>query len=179
MEPNWDFIFHRRHPHYFRNLECWQRSAAAYAGGEAYLRQALIRHVSEVELEFAERLRRAYYFNYPRKLARLITQFVLSVEPTREGADPALVEDFSRSGLRAGEVMRQFSTLLNVFGGAAVEIEMPFFEGEVDCERRNREKLRPAAKVHSPLEIPDWGFGADGELDWIIFEEHVRGAPGP
>ena len=38
MEPNWDFIFHRRHPHYFRNLECWQRSAAAYAGGEAYLR---------------------------------------------------------------------------------------------------------------------------------------------
>ena len=89
------------------------RSAAAYAGGEAYLRQALIRHVSEVELEFAERLRRAYYFNYPRKLARLITQFVLSVEPTREGADPELVEDFSRSGLRTGEGMRQFSTLLN------------------------------------------------------------------
>lgn len=179
MEPNWDFIFHRRHPHYFRNLECWQRSAAAYAGGEAYLRQALIRHVSEVELEFAERLRRAYYFNYPRKLARLITQFVLSVEPTREGADPELVEDFSRSGLRTGEVMRQFSTLLNVFGGAAIEIEMPFFEGEVDCERREREKLRPAAKVHSPLEVPDWGFGADGELDWIIFEERVRVAPGP
>ncbi len=120
MEPNWDFVFHRRHPHYFRNLE-WQRSAAAYAGGEACLRQALIRHVSEVELEFAERLRRAYYFNDPRKPARLITQFVFSVEPTREGADPELVEDFPRSGLRTGEVMRQFSTLLNVFGGAAAE----------------------------------------------------------
>ena len=171
MDENFEHLFHRRHRLHQANREVWERSRAAYSGGSDYIRTALIRHVSEIELEFAERLHRAYYFNYPRKLARLITQFVLSVEPQRDGAEPELVEDFSRSGLRANEVMRQFSTLLNVYGGAALTVEMPFFEGEVDCERRRRERIRPAVKAYSPLEIPDWSFGTDGELDWILFEE--------
>ncbi len=179
MEMDLDFLLHRRNPLYRANYDVWNRSAAAYAGGAGYIRQALIRHISEIEIEFAERLRRAYYFNYPRKLARLITQFVLSSEPVRENATPELVEDFSRTGLRANEVMRQFSTLLNVYGGAAIAVEMPFFEGEVDCERKDREKLRPAARVFSPLEVPDWGFGADGELDWILFEEREWPDRGP
>ena len=171
MDENFEHLFHRRHRLHQANRQVWERSRAAYSGGSDYIRSALIRHVSEIELEFAERLHRAYYFNYPRKLARLITQFVLSVEPQRDGAEPELVEDFSRSGLRANEVMRQFSTLLNVYGGAALTVEMPFFEGEVDCERRRRERIRPAVRAYSPLEIPDWSFGADGELDWILFEE--------
>ena len=109
-----------------------------------------MRHVSEVEPEFEERLRRAYYFNYPRKLARLITQFILSVEPQRDGAEPELVEDFSRTGLRANEVMRQFSTLLNIYGGAALSVEMPYFSGEIDCERKKLERIRPAVRAWSP-----------------------------
>ena len=148
MDENFEHLFHRRHRLHQANREVWERSRAAYSGGSDYIRTALIRHVSEIELEFAERLHRAYYFNYPRKLARLITQFVLSVEPQRDGAEPELVEDFSRSGLRANEVMRQFSTLLNVYGGAALTVEMPFFEGEVDCERRRRERIRPAVMAN-------------------------------
>ncbi len=179
MENQYEFLFRRRHPRHRDNAAIWERSAAAYAGGEAYLRRALIRHVSEVELEFAERLQRAYYFNYPRKLAALITQCVLSSEPLRENADPALQEDFSRTGLRANEVMRQFSTLLNIYGGAALTVEMPFFEGEVDCERKRLERLRPAVHVYSPLAVPDWAFGADGELEWILFEEESLLDAGP
>lgn len=179
MNDDYDYLFRRSHERYRANREIWERSAAAYAGGTEYIRRALIRHVSEIELEFAERLARAYYFNYPRKLARLITQFVLSSEPARDGAEPALVEDFSRTGLRASEVMRQFSTLLNVYGGAALALEMPFFKGEADCERRKNERLRPAVRALSPLEIPDWGYGTDGELDWIVFEERQTVNRGP
>ena len=101
MNQDYEYLFRRRHALHRANREVWERSRAAYCGGEAYIRRALVRHVSEVEPEFAERLRRAYYFNYPRKLARLITQFILSIEPQRDGADPDLVEDFSRTGLRA------------------------------------------------------------------------------
>ncbi|MDD3154065.1 MAG: hypothetical protein PHS41_04300 [Victivallaceae bacterium] len=171
MPTNAELIFRREHDFHRANRAVWQRSFDAYAGGEAYIRQALIRHVSEIELEFQERLHRAYYFNYPRRIAQLITQYILSSEPQRENCDLDLVEDFSRTGLRTGEVMRQFSTLLNICGAAAIAVEMPFFEGVADGERKHRERLRPAARAISLLDIPDWSHAADGKLDWIILEQ--------
>ncbi|WP_294479014.1 hypothetical protein [uncultured Victivallis sp.] len=179
MNQDYEYLFRRRHALHRANREVWERSRAAYCGGEAYIRRALVRHVSEVEPEFAERLRRAYYFNYPRKLARLITQFILSIEPQRDGADPELVEDFSRTGLRANEVMRQFSTMLNIYGGAALTVEMPYFSGELDCERKRRERIRPAVRAWSPLEVADWAYGSDGQLEWLLVEERKLVDRGP
>ena len=179
MDQDFEYLFRRRHPLHRANRDVWERSRDAYYGGEAYIRQALVRHVSEVEPEFGERLRRAYYFNYPRKLAKLITQFILSVEPQRDGAEPELIEDFSRTGLRANEVMRQFSTMLNIYGGAALSVEMPYFAGELDCERKKRERIRPAVRAWSPLDVADWAHGPDGKLDWILFEERLLADNGP
>ena len=53
-----DFLFNRRHPEYLAQEQGYRRCAEAYAGGAAYLEQALIRHVSEIDIEFAERKRR-------------------------------------------------------------------------------------------------------------------------
>ena len=54
------FTFDTRHPEDSRNQFAWERARDAYSGGWEYIRQALIRHVSEIPLEFEERLRRAY-----------------------------------------------------------------------------------------------------------------------
>ena len=169
---DYSYIFRRQHPDYRRYRAGWQRCKEAYSGGENYIKQALIQHVSEIDLEFAERIKRAYYFNYPRKIAKLITQYILSGEPVRVGADPELIEDFSRSSLRVNEVMRQFSTMLNVYGSAWMLVEMPRFEGEVDLERRQRERLRPYAVALSPLEVVDWSENSDGRLEWVLIEEN-------
>ena len=115
---DYSYIFSRQHPLYVQRHSSWERHKAAYSGGASYIQKALIQHVSEIDPEFSERLNRAYYFNYPRKIARLITQYILAGDPVRTGADPELIEDFSRSKLRTNEVMRQFSTLLNVYGSA-------------------------------------------------------------
>ena len=170
---DYSYIFRRQHPEYTRNISSWNRCLAAYSGGSDYIRQALIQHVSEVDLEFLERQNRAYYFNYPRKIARLITQYILAHDPARFGADADIVEDFSRSNLRINEVMRQFSTTLNIFGSAWMLVEMPEFDGSVDLERQNREKLRPYAMVLSPLSVVDWAVGSDGKLLWALIEEDV------
>ncbi|MBO5762454.1 MAG: hypothetical protein J6R85_01155 [Lentisphaeria bacterium] len=171
MSIDCDFVFRREHPRRRANREIWERIRAAYNGGDSYIQRALIKHVSEVEPEYLERQRRACYFNYPRKLSNLITNYVLSVEPQRDGASPELVEDFSRDGLRVNEVMRRYSTMLNLYGNAALLVEMPYFEGEIDEERKISERLRPGVRVLSPLEIADWATGSDGKLQWLILEE--------
>ena len=168
---DYNFLFNRHHPLVVRHRESWRRAEKAYSGGATYIDQALVRHVSEVAPEFEERKRRAYYFNYPRRIARLISQYVLADEPQRHGGDPALAEDFSRTGLRVSELIRQLSTLVNCFGTAWVLVDMPPASGEIDLERRRVERLQPFAVTLRPWEVADWSYGADGRLDWAIVEE--------
>jgi len=166
-------LFTRCHPEYIKSERIWRRSAAAYSGGAEYIEEALIRHVSEIDIEFEERRRRAYYFNYPRAIARRITQYVLAHDPQRSGGDPELIEDFSRTGLRVNEVMRQLSTLLNVYGRTWLMVESPNFDGKVDLERARRERLRPYCRALSPLHVTDWAYGDDGRLLWVLLKENV------
>lgn len=169
---DYSYLWKRENPFYSLHKETWERSRAAYSGGADYIETALIKHISEVEPEFAERRHRAYYFNYPRKIARLITQYVLSEEPRRRNIVPELEEDFSRSGLRTNEVMRQFSTMLNVYGAAWLLVDMPEFTGELDPERKKLEKIRPYAMTLSPLTVVDWCYAPDGALSWAVVAEN-------
>ena len=167
------YLFTRRHPEYLKNEHAYRHCAEAYRGGTAYMEKTLIRHVSEIDLEFSERKRRAYYFNYPRSIARRITQYALAVPPVRSGADPALVEDWSRSGLRTNEVMRQLSTMLTVFGKVWVHIDSPTFSAPVSRSAAAAKNLRPYVRILSPLDVTDWSLGSDGKLEWAILrEEH-------
>jgi len=66
---NFNIIYQRKHPEYLDHEEAWKRAHDAYSGGGRYIGQALIRHISEIPVEFEGRKRRAYYFNYPRSIA--------------------------------------------------------------------------------------------------------------
>ena len=166
-----NYIFYRRHPEYSANEMRWKNSLAAYTGGKNYIDQTLIRHISEIDLEFAERCKRAYYFNYPRAIAQRITQYVLSIDPVRYNADSEMLEDWSRSGLRCNEVMRQLSTMLNIYGRAWLIVEMPNFNGTPTVARARKERLRPYARALSPLQVTDWAYGNDGSLLWALVAE--------
>ena len=168
-----NIIFNRRHAEYAANEMRWRRSRDAYRGGREYIVSALIRHISEIDAEFQERQTRAYCFNYPRAVARRITQHVLGVDPVRRGAPPELVEDWSRTGLRTNEVMRQLSTMLNVYGRAWLLVESPEFSGAVTVAEAKQRNLRPYVTALSPLEVTDWSLGADGRLEWAIVADET------
>ncbi len=176
---DYSMLFVRRHPLLRKYKEIWRRSNEAYSGGREYIDQALIKHVSEVSLEFEERKERAYYFNYPRKVARIIAQFLLAEDPQRHNAAPALVEDFTRSGLRVNEVMRQIATFVNCFGMAWMAVDMPCFSGELDLDRKEREGIRPYARALKPWEVADWAYGNDGKLEWAVIDEFTLDRANP
>lgn len=168
---DWNLLFSRENPFYTANSDIWKKSLLAYGGGWRYIAKSLIRHISEIEPEYAERLKRASYVNFPRRIATLITQYVFANKPTREGANPELMEDFSRTGLRVDEVMRQFSTYLNICGCAWLAVDMPTFNGYKSKQDEIKERLRPYCVALSPLQVKDWHYGADGLLDWVLIAE--------
>ena len=169
--PNEYLLFTRKNAFLSEHETQWRRCLAAYGGGLGYIRQALIQHLSEIAPEYSERLRRAAYRNYPRRIATQITQFVMSKRPERQGVDAAIAEDWTRTGLRADEVMRQFSTLLNICGCAWLAVDMPSFEGPRTKADELRERLRPYCVALSPLRVPDWCYAPDGKLLWAIVSE--------
>jgi len=168
---DYDLVFQRRHPDYLAHEASWQRSHDAYSGGSRYIERALIRHVSEIEVEFAERRKRAYYFNYPRAIAGRITQYALATDPVRRNADPTLLEDWSRNGLRVNEVMRQLSTMLNMYGRSWLQVESPQFTGRPSLAEAKKRRLRPYVRALAPFAVTDWAEGSDGKLLWAIVRE--------
>lgn len=173
LQNNTSILFSRENPFYTACKETWGRSLAAYGGGAGYIKTALVRHISELVPEYLERLARAAYANYPRRVATLITQYVLSVRPERTGADPAIVEDFNRNGERIDEVMRQFSTYLNICGCAWLIADMPSFQGYKTKRDELAERLRPYCVALSPLQVVDWAYASDGQLLWALVKERV------
>ena len=173
------FLFRRRHPDYLKHEAVWRHCADACRGGSDYLEKTLIRHVSEIDIEFSERKRRAYYFNYPRNIASRITQQVMAVSPVRSGADPALVEDWSRTGLRTNEVIRQLSNMLTVYGTAWIQVDAPSFQKPVSRKQAAAANLRPYVRLLSPLEVTDWSYGSDGKLEWALIREERYDSPDP
>lgn len=169
--PDYGRLFTLEHPFYSAHKFIWERNHRAYSGGKTYVNEALISHLSEIPEEFKERVLRAYYFNWPRKIARIITQYVLATRPERQNADCDLVEDWSRTGLRTDEVMRQFSTYLNIFGAAWLAVDMPSFDGVKTKADEIREKLRPYCVALSPLQVTDWCYGTDGNLEWVLVKD--------
>lgn len=171
MAKDYNILFTRKNKFYTDNEATWRRSRDAYGGGNKYIHQGLIKHMSEIKPEFDERLARAYYLNYPRRIAMLITQCVLATRPQRDGADSDIVEDFSRTGLRVDEVMRQFCTFMNVYGCAWLAVDMPRFDGPKTKEDEQKERLRPYCLALNPLQVLDWCYGMDGQLEWVLMSE--------
>ena len=70
---------------------------------------ALIQHMADSDPSFEERKSGAYYVNPPRKIARLISNFLPSPAPQRDGADTNLIDGWSRDGRSVDDVMVQRS----------------------------------------------------------------------
>lgn len=177
--PKLDYLFTRRSKFYTANIAAWRRILDAYCGGGNYIRKALIQHVAENRLEFAERRRRAIYLNIPRKITDMVCEYIFSTEPDRTGAPEEIVNDFDRAGMTVDEVMRQAEIVNFLFGVAWILVDYPQVAGRVDLETKVRQRIRPYARVLMPHMVKDWAYGSDGNLLWVLIEEHFESKNDP
>ncbi|UDQ98960.1 hypothetical protein AAEX28_02455 [Lentisphaerota bacterium WC36G] len=171
--PNYDIIFSRTSPLYKEKNQSWCDSASAYDGGEQHIKRALIKHQSETNGKFDERKKRAFYLNYPRKIANLITNYLFSTAPTRDGVNIDVEADFDRLGRNANEIMRQVSLTKNIFRTGYVLVENVAISGNVDLKTKKEQKLRPYVRVLNPFQVTDYCVGEDGLFEWCIVREEI------
>ena len=171
---NANLIFSRRSKFYSANIATWKRTLAAYSGGRKYIRMALIPHAAENKLEFAERIRRGIYLNFPRKIASMITEFLFASEPDRDGAFEPVLEDFSMTGMNANYVMMQAEVINLLFGLSWVLVDMPSVSGKIDMETKQTQRIYPFARALMPMQVPDWAYAPDGKLLWAVVEERFE-----
>ena len=160
----------RRSAEYTRLHTVWTRIGEAYAGGDPYIKKVLIQHPSEVDEEYAERVASAYYLNIPKKIVTKLTDMLFAQEPTRKDSDKEIEEDFNRQGLHANEVMKLLFLYNLLYQRAWVYVDSPNYEGDISAAKKKQDKVRPYAQALSPLQVPDFKHGSDGELDWAIVE---------
>ena len=167
-------ITKRKNPFFDYNIDYWELAQNAYAGGAMYINKALIKHIAETDVSFAERQKRAYYFNYPRRIANLITQYALSTEPKRENAPLDIIADFTKQKINVNEFMRQVSTKLNIYGVVWIMVSMPYFEGKLSLADKVSGKIRPFAEAIDPQNVTDWSIDENGDLIWAIVKTRKR-----
>jgi len=170
---NSNIIFSRKSALYSNNFNQWVKVLAAYSGGDKYIKKALIRHVSENKLEFAERLKRCIYLNYPRKISKLIVEFIFSKAPDRTGVDSDVQKDMSRTGLNADQVFMLALLIRLLFGRCWLLVDMPAIEAKPDMETKQKQKIRPYVRPLLPFDVVDWAYGSDGKLLWAIVQEFI------
>ena len=70
--------------------------------------------------------------------------------------------------------MRQVSTSLNLYGMVWFLVSMPYFEGELTLERKQKQHIRPYAAALKPYDVTDWSYDESGDLNWVIIRTFKR-----
>lgn len=174
-------VFTRSNVYYREKRSVWNRALDAFNGGRAYIAKTLKKHPSETEAEFSARCDIAYHLNLIKYATKSFGDYIFHKEPRRDfgGKGPnfsrdTISKDFDRQKHPVNATMRKAFDVKNLCGLAWILVDMPQFTGsEIDLKSKADKKVRPWARVLSPLAVPDWCFDVNGDLDWAIVEEYI------
>lgn len=181
MPSNRDLILflQRRHPDYERLAALWRFFEDTYEGGPDWFAANIHRYMKEGDIEFTDRLGRAFRFNHTREVVDLVQKYIFKSPIDRNTGDAsAAVQAFwknaTQNGMSVDELMRVVSTNASIFGRiyGVVDSSKKIDGGSLADEKAA--KARAYAYILKPLDALDMSFGEDGPLNWMLICEHVR-----
>ena len=162
---NYDELTHK-HKLYENNADRWQYYYNSYFGGQDYQRSGYLRKYLAEENdgfnEYAKRLASTPLDNHCRSVIDTYTSFIWRQTPQREfgslSGNPALemfMKDADLEGRSFNAVMREATTLANVYGHVLLMLDKPASEAATLAEEL-AEGIRPYLVVITPENIVDW-----------------------
>lgn len=162
---NYDDLTHK-HKLYENNIDRWEYYYNSYFGGQDYQRSGYLRKYLAEENdgfnEYAKRLASTPLDNHCRSVVDTYTSFIWRDSPQREfgslANNPALelfLKDADLEGRSYDAVMREATTLANVYGHVLLMLDKPASEARTLAEEL-AEGIRPYLVVITPENIVDW-----------------------
>ena len=175
-------ITDRRHPLYKELLPHWNFLGESYNGGRSWFDKNIFRYMKEGDMEFGDRVKRAYRFNHTREVVDLVNKYLFRAPIIRkkEGVPAELVAFWERvnaSNLSIDEFMRLVSLKSSVYGRPWVVIDNRI-TGAVtmndDGEEVPQEGVDLYAYIVPPQQVCDYAVDEAGQLLWVLLEENYR-----
>lgn len=162
---NYDDIVNK-HEQYKKNIYRWKYYYDSYFGGADYQQGGYLRKYLAEENdgfnEYAKRLSSTPLDNHCRSVVDTYTSFIWRQTPQREfgslSDNPALalfLKDADLEGRSFDAVMREATTLANVYGHVLLMLDKPASEAATLAEEL-AEGIRPYLVVITPDNIVDW-----------------------
>ena len=160
-------------------------------GGYEYINRRLSRFPAESTIEWSGGRRRdgsyitgrkqqAFCIPYLSRIVEKINQYVIGSGVKRDGIDPELESNITKTGQSLNYLMRDVNSYLTTSRWCWIGIDAPALTGESMSELEREESgIRPYWQVYSPLEVKDWAFDNDGSLLWLITESKQMVDNGP
>lgn len=172
-------IVERRHPLFGDLLAHWNFLEASYKGGRAWFKNNIFRYLKEGDVEFKDRVERAYRFNHTRETVDLVNKYLFRAEINRKTDDaPECVREFwkkvNSQGIDICEFMRVVSLKSSILGRPWIVIDNKVTAVPDDASKADVPDVELYAYIVPPQQVPDYAFDEAGELLWVLIEEHVR-----
>ena len=162
---NYDDIVNK-HEQYKKNIYRWKYYYDSYYGGQDYQKgQYLRKYLAEEDdgyNEYGKRIMTTPLDNHCRSVVDTYTSFIWRNSPQREfgslSDNPALslfLKDADLEGRSFDAVMREATTLANIYGHVLLILDKPASEANTLAEEL-AEGIRPYLAVITPDNIVDW-----------------------
>ena len=171
----------RRQPAYVGMVDHWNFCQDTYKGGRQWFVKNVHRYIKEGDVEYRDRVNRAYRFNHTREVVSLLTKYVFKEGVIRNSDDaPTCVKNFwlhaTLSGGDIDSLMKQAATQSSVTGGCWIitdttaQDDKPLTVAEANKTKTNR----VYAYIVKPQDMLDFSIDQTGELNWILFRVKHR-----
>lgn len=172
-------LVQRRHPLYWELLAHWNFLEMSYRGGRCWFKDNIFRYIKEGDLEYRDRVERAYRFNHTRETVDLVNKYLFRSPAARKRDDaPEPLKKFwdkvNSQGMDIDEFMRVVGLKQSIYGRPWIVIDNKVTEIPVNASQADVNGLDLYAYIVPPQDVTNYAFDETGELLWVMIQEHVR-----
>ena len=174
----------RRHPEYQEHCAQWKFFGATYEGGRQWFNDNIFKYYREGPTEYNERVDRCYRFNHSKEVVDLLNKYLFKQNIVRSEDAPKSVQEFWKHATRGGasmdELAKQISKHCSIYGRIGIVVDRQRSASPaVTISDEKKQKSRTYAYTVNPMDLLDYSFDDEGNLNWILIRESYRADENP
>lgn len=169
----------RRHP-LFEAMEAhWLFLEQTYEGGRDWFSSNIFKYLKEGEVEYSDRVGRAYRFNHTREVVDLVDKYLFKMEIHRDvSRAPDSVKRFWQSStlneLSIKDFMKRVSNRASVLGRPWIVVDNDKANDAVTVADEKKNGARTYAYIVPAQHALDMSYDDQNNLNWILIYEMAR-----